>query len=297
MPDDPAPAFFCAQNSHGVNTPAGNTPLQTAEAAASAAPLLFCEADLGFEKLEATGEFTGERLLSRRPETYRAVVRMAAEGLSISATARALGVSRNTVAAVREREGFTIEQSKKELLATIRRGSQIAAERVVELVPHIQSAKDAAITLAVLVDKAALLAGEATSRIERIDTAGEDKLREMLASLPVLEAELVPATGPCAPAPGQKGPAASAALAAPNPVVDNESTVSTNTDSAAPATLSATLQRPAEFEPLETAPGSKDSRGGEGGAILAAPPTQPTHQGPQKIFDKGNPSTPPAAAP
>ena len=54
------------------------TPLQEAEAASAAAPFLFSEQEIGFEKLEAAGEFTGERLLARRPEAYRAVVSMAA---------------------------------------------------------------------------------------------------------------------------------------------------------------------------------------------------------------------------
>ena len=55
------------------------TPLQESEAASAAAPFLFSEAEIGLEKLEAAGEFTGERLLARRPDAYRAVVRMAAD--------------------------------------------------------------------------------------------------------------------------------------------------------------------------------------------------------------------------
>lgn len=189
------------------------TPLQESEAASDAAPFLFSEAEIGLEKLEAAGEFTGERLLARRPDAYRAVVRMAAEGLSISATARALGVSRNTIAAVREREGFTIEQDKKELLRDVRRAARLSVERAIELIPTINSAKDAAIVAAVMVDKGQLLSGEATSRIEKVE-AGEDKLREMLASLPVLEAEVVQ-TGLSDAAPLQKG----AGLAASLPVL------------------------------------------------------------------------------
>jgi hypothetical protein len=183
------------------------TPLQESEASSTAAPFLFSEEDLGFEKLEATGEFTGERLLDRRPEVYRAVVRMAAEGQSISATARALSVSRNTVAAVREREGISIEQEKKELLRDVRRAARMSVERAIELVPSINSAKDAAIVAAVMVDKMQLLSGEATSRIEKVEV-NQDKLAEMLASLPVLEAEVVD-TGLTGSAPQQNGGATS----------------------------------------------------------------------------------------
>lgn len=291
MPDA-APSFFCASNSDGVKTP-----LQAVEAAAAAAPFLFLESEIGFEKLEAVGEFTGERLLARKPEVYRAIVRMLAEGLSGSSIARACQVSRNTVAAVREREGISIEQQKKELLATIRRGSQVAAERVVELIPHIQSAKDAAITLAVLVDKAQLLAGEATSRVERVD-ATEDKLRDMLAALPVLEAEVL--TGPSSGAPGQKGPGALGLPGGGVLPVDVESSVFPAFQEVSvplSATLSATSGQSAAAEPVETSARAEDLRGGEGVEILAAPPHHTTHQGSQKILFKGDPSVPSPAAP
>ena len=296
--EDAPPSFFCAENSHGVNTPEGNTPLQAVEAAAAAAPFLFSEAEIGFERLEAVGEFTGERLLARRPETYRALVRMLAEGLSGSSIARACQVSRNTVAAVREREGFSIEQQKKELLTTIRRGSQVAAERVVELIPHIQNAKDAAITLAVLVDKAQLLAGEATSRVERVD-ATEDKLRDMLASLPVLEGEVVQ-TGPSSGAPGQKGPDAGALPGRSEARVDIRSTDFRSVllvSEAKGATFGGHMAEAEEGEPVETTPRAEDLGGGEGVEILAAPPHHTTHSGSQKIFTKGHPSTPSPEAP
>ena len=298
-PEDAAPSFFCAQNSHGVNTPEGNTPLQAVEAAAAAAPFLFSEEEIGFERLEAVGEFTGERLLARRPETYRALVRMLAEGLSGSSIARACQVSRNTVAAVREREGFSIEQQKKELLTTIRRGSQVAAERVVELIPHIQNAKDAAITLAVLVDKAQLLAGEATSRVERVD-ATEDKLRDMLASLPVLEAEVVPATGPSSGAPGQKGPDAGALPGRSEALVDIGSTAFEAVylvSAEAGATLGDHMTKDEAADPVEVEAGAEDLRGGAGVEILAAPPHNTTHSGSQKILSKGDPSAPAPEAP
>lgn len=297
-PEDAPPSFFCAQNSHGVNTPEGNTPLQAVEAAAAAAPFLFSEEEIGFERLEAVGEFTGERLLARRPETYRAIVRMLAEGLSGSSIARACQVSRNTVAAVREREGFSIEQQKKELLTTIRRGSQVAAERVVELIPHIQNAKDAAITLAVLVDKAQLLAGEATSRVERVD-ATEDKLRDMLASLPVLEGEVVQ-TGPSSGAPEQKGPDARALPGRSEARVDIESTdfgAVSLLSAESGATFGGHMAEAEEVEPVETTPRAEDLRGGEGVEILAAPPHNTTHSGSQKILSKGDPATPSPAAP
>ena len=285
MPDPAAdPAFFCAQNSDGVNTP-----LQTVEAAALAAPFLFSEEEIGAERLEATGEFSGERLLTRRPEVYRAICRMSAEGLSMSAMARALGVSRNTVAAVQDREQISIEHHKKELLRNVRTAARLSVERVVELVPSINNAKDAAIVAAVMVDKLQLLSGEATARVERIEV-NQDKLSEMLASLPVLEAEFVPLTGPSADAPEQKGTAALPADAAGLARSDSLSDVLpsfTDRRSAMSATLSATSPDAAGAEPVEAEAGLVDQEGGEGVENFEAPPSQPTGLGSQKIFDKG----------
>lgn len=296
------------------------TPLQESEAASSAAPFLFSEAEIGLEKLEAAGEFTGERLLARRPDAYRAVVRMAAEGLSISATARALGVSRNTIAAVREREGFTIEQDKKELLRDVRRAARLSVERAIELIPTINSAKDAAIVAAVMVDKGQLLSGEATSRIEKVE-ASEDKLREMLASLPVLEAEVVQ-TGLSEGAPLQKGAGLVAALPAlplvethahevksvdavsdyqrltevdssvdANSLISNESSLSSSCLIGSYQLDSASDQGKPDLV-VET-----PRVGGEGVAEFEGGVSDSTHSGSQKILSKGDPSAPAPEAP
>jgi hypothetical protein len=295
MPDPAAdPAFFCAQNSDGVNTPEGNTPLQAVKAAAAASPFLFNFEELSAEKLEGVGEFTGERLLARRPDAYQAIIRMSAEGLSISAQARALGVSRNTVCAVRDREGFSIEQDKKDLLRDVRRAARLSVERAIELVPSINSAKDAAIVAAVMVDKMQLLSGEATARVERVEVS-QDKLAEMLASLPVLEAEVLPLTGPSADAPEQKGTAALPGSMPAGVVSDSlsEGLASfTDRGSAMSATLSATSPHAAGAEPVEAVAGLVDQEGGEGVADFAPPPSQPTGLGSQKIFDKGVSSAP-----
>lgn len=268
------------------------TPLQEAEAASAAAPFLFSEQEIGFEKLEAAGEFTGERLLARRPEAYRAVVSMAAEGLSISATARALSVSRNTVTAVREREGISIEQEKKELLRDVRRAARLSVERAIELVPSINSAKDAAIVAAVMVDKMQLLSGEATARIEKVEVS-QDKLSEMLASLPVLEAEVVP-TGLNGNGSGQKGPDAlglpSAGSVGAEGVIDIGSTdfeAVPLLNAEAGATLRGHMDEGAAVEPVEVEAVAIDQEGGEGVGFSDAPPMTPTGLGAQKIFGKG----------
>jgi hypothetical protein len=265
------------------------TPLQEAEAAKSAAPFLFSEQEIGFEKLEAAGEFTGERLLARRPEAYRAVVSMAAEGLSISATARALSVSRNTVTAVREREGISIEQEKKELLRDVRRAARLSVERAIELVPSINSAKDAAIVAAVMVDKMQLLSGEATARIEKVEVS-QDKLSEMLASLPVLEAEVVPLTGSSGSGSGQKGLPGEGAGSGSGGVAGLVSDLQSEVLGAfvdrmqGAGTTSGTA---CAAEPVEADARQVDQEGGRGSGFSEAPPMTPTDLGEQKILCKG----------
>ena len=257
-----------------------------ADALESAAPFLFAEAEIGAEKLEATGEFSGERLLARRPEVYRAICRMSAEGLSMSAMARALGVSRNTVAAVQEREGISIEQHKKELLRNVRTAARLSVERVVELVPTINNAKDAAIVAAVMVDKLQLLSGEATSRVEKVEVS-QDKLSEMLASLPLLEAEVVEITGPHGSASGQKGLAAASLPGSGVPCADIESEVFGSFVDGMQG-LGTTSGTACAAQPLEVDAVAVDQEGGEGVGFSDTPPSHSTGLGDQKIFSKGS---------
>jgi transcriptional regulator with XRE-family HTH domain len=219
---------------------------------------------------------------------------MSAEGLSMSAMARALGVSRNTVAAVQEREGVSIEQLKKELLRNVRTAARLSVERVVELVPSINNAKDAAIVAAVMVDKLQLLSGEATSRVEKVEV-NQDKLAEMLASLPVLEAEVVPVTGPSGNGSGQKGPDVSGELDGTGSVAglvsDTESEGLYYSDIQLVATLGATCA----VEPVEVEAVAVDQEGGRGSGFLDTPPMTPTDLGEQKILCKGVSSSQEAA--
>jgi hypothetical protein len=271
-----------------------STPLQSMKAAESAAPFLFNFEELSAEKLEGVGEFTGERLLARRPDAYQAIIRMSAEGLSISAQARALGVSRNTVCAVRDREGFSIEQDKKDLLRDVRRAARLSVERAIELVPTIQNAKDAAIVAAVMVDKMQLLSGEATARVERVEVS-QDKLSEMLASLPVLEAEVLPVTGPHGSASGQKGPDGSGAGTVSGCLGDAGSDTESEVSSYAGGLRVATLDTTCAAQPVEADARRVDQEGGRGSGFLDTPPMTPTDLGEQKILCKGVSSSQEAA--
>jgi len=277
-----------------------DSPLIRFDAQETTSPFLFSEAEIGAEKLEATGEFSGERLLARRPEVYRAILSMSAEGLSVSAMARAFAVSRNTIAAVQDREGFSIEHLKKELLKNVRTAARLSVERVVELVPSITSAKDAAIVAAVMVDKLQLLSGEATARVERVEVS-QDKLSEMLASLPVLEAEVVP-TGLHGSGSEQNGPDAlglpGAGSVGAEGLIDIGSTDSGAIhllNAEAGATLRDHMAERQAVEPVEVKAVAVDQEGGRGSGFLDTPPMTPTDLGEQKILCKGVSSSQEAA--
>lgn len=204
-------------------TESGSSLIQAAAEAERAAPpfSFFSEIEEAEKRLAESGEFTGERLFRDRPGVYAAVVRMVAEGQSISSTARALGISRNTVCAVRDREGFSVEQEKKQLLRDLRRASQLGVEKVLELLPDTKSAKDAAIVTAVMVDKQQLLSGEATSRVERVEVK-PDQVKAFLDALPVVEVEEleVISTGIAPETHGQRAAAEAPALPAPDATSD-----------------------------------------------------------------------------
>ena len=244
----------------------GASLIQEAAAAQVAAPALsfFSEIEEAEKRLAESGEFTGERLFRDRPGVYAAAVRMAAEGQSISATARALGISRNTVCAVREREGVSVEQERKELLKDLRKASRLGVEKVLELMPDLKSAKDAAITAAVMLDKMQLLSGEATARVERVEVR-PDQVKAFVDSLPVIEAELVEGeivTGVPGETSGQK--ADSLALPAPSLASDSRSEVRATDDRDGQAGR-ATCRTTEAAAAVDGAPGA-GSRGGGGAA-------------------------------
>lgn len=121
---------------------------------------------------EAQGDYTAARLFSRRPDAYKAVIGLSAEGRGALRIAALLGVSVHTVLAVRSREGVAIDQERRELADRFRAGAKVAAEAALDAVadPDQRSRCNAlqlATAAAILTDKAELLSGSQPSiRIE-----------------------------------------------------------------------------------------------------------------------------------
>ena len=140
------------------------------------------------EAEESHGHFTGDRLYIRRPEIYRAVVQLLGQGVGVRQIARTLGVSTNTVSAVRLREGSSIETHKIRAAESLSSFVAAAADRLRDEVHDIAIDK-LSVPLGIAVEKLMLLTGQATSRVEHIDAAPAPvDFGQYLESLPTVQA-------------------------------------------------------------------------------------------------------------
>jgi hypothetical protein len=167
--------------------------LDQAAAEESAAPSLFLISteEQGNEEMERRGEFTAERLMESRPTIYRALVDGLGQGLGVRQLCRAYRVSHHTVAAVMARESVAVATLKERTVSVLRTFGRLAADRLLDEVDQIPI-QSLPIALGIAVEKAELLAGGATSRIEHTESGPthEDYLR--MISGKVIEAEVVP---------------------------------------------------------------------------------------------------------
>ena len=116
-------------------------------------------------------DFTAARFFSEQPQRYLEIVRLRAEGMSGKAVARMLQCSRNLVAAIDKRESgtATVEHLKREASNRYRHIARLCSESLEEMLlddDQTFEPRDLAILIGVLEDKAQLLSGGATSRVE-----------------------------------------------------------------------------------------------------------------------------------
>lgn len=155
---------------------------------------------LFFDVMEAKGEFTGERLYQQRPDTYKAVVVLLGQGVGVIRIGQLLGVSPNTVLAVRDRESIAIDIVKEHLARVAHNGAALAGEGLVDQLSKVlrdaakrdhatldvKELKDLAVIFGIFTTNGQLLAGEPTSRVEVTDfskTSPHDAFNDYLASL------------------------------------------------------------------------------------------------------------------
>jgi hypothetical protein len=162
----------------------------------AAAPSLFLVSteEEGNQEMERRGEFTAERLMESRPTIYKALVDGLGQGLGVRQLCRAYRVSHHTVAAVMARESQAVATVKERTVSVLRTFGRLAADRLLDEVDQIPI-QSLPIALGIAVEKAELLSGGATSRIEHAESGPthEDYLR--MISGKVIDAEVVPVIG------------------------------------------------------------------------------------------------------
>src|SRR6266480_7994245 len=111
-------------------------------------------------QLKPKANYTGERLLRKRPRVYRRVVELLAEpGMSINQIIKLCRVSEHTVRAVRDREAIPIAERKQRLMSIFGNVAELGAERMEELAGKA-SLRDAGTTAGIATDKLLALLGE-----------------------------------------------------------------------------------------------------------------------------------------
>jgi hypothetical protein len=123
--------------------------------------------DIFVEEEQGVGSarYTAERFFVKRPEDYKLAVTFLAAGLGLLHIARLLKVHHMTVAAVREREGSSIDIEKERIRKNLRLAVGIASERLPDIMARLADGQ-VPISIAILLDKLALLDGEPTQRVE-----------------------------------------------------------------------------------------------------------------------------------
>lgn len=111
------------------------------------------------------GNYTLERLRKYKPEVYAQVISCLAEGLSMRATARMCKVARETVAQIQEVEVEAIRPLKEMMAGKTRIAAKMCLERIIEDMDKIP-AQTLPILFGVLTEKAELLDGNATHRVD-----------------------------------------------------------------------------------------------------------------------------------
>ena len=167
---------------------------------AAAPPLFSADVLEALTSAEARGEYTGERLFSQRPDIYRATVELLGQGVGVRQIARTLRVSHNTIAAVRRREGDTVDTLKEQTVQALARFVGAASERLLEEV-HTIKLEALPVALGIATEKLLLLTGQATQRVAHVDEAPQvpafaDWLTERRADAIEIAAEVAPKEGP-----------------------------------------------------------------------------------------------------
>jgi hypothetical protein len=147
--------------------------------------------DHALTKAGFTGTFAADWFEKKKPQAYRAICFALAKGYPARDIAYILKCSIGTISAIAERECNNLPPAKEAILAKLKVGTRLAAERVMELIPELNG-HDAVIALGILTDKMLLLSGEANVIVaNQRETPTHQDFNQMINALPQADAKLV----------------------------------------------------------------------------------------------------------
>lgn len=161
------------------------------------------------DKEYSQGIYSGVQLKKSAPDRYMEVCAMLADGsISQRQISRLTGISRNLVSAI-NRQSSDIEPLKQKLAGRHRNIAELCSERIEELLrdPAAKvTLKDLIVAAGIGTEKFLLLSGEATQRVETIDSSsGADDFEAQFRALQHADVEELPAMGCAAVKEGTKG--------------------------------------------------------------------------------------------
>jgi hypothetical protein len=168
----------------------GETEIDAPEQSGAIQPSLFREIDEIRKDEKRQGRYTAEELRRERPSAYAAVVNLISRAKpgyeGMRRIAKIVGVHHLTVAAVRDREGETIDTLRDRLSKKALLGADLLVDRVLEN-PDSIPANILALAMQQLVQMGELLGNRATSRTEevkRVEIHDVDDWRRRISNLP-----------------------------------------------------------------------------------------------------------------
>lgn len=115
---------------------------------------------------DSTGVYTAERFRVRRPQDYQAVIQLLGRNKGMMAIGKLLGCHHKTVAAVRDSEPEAIDIVRSKRVSRLLTAVDLQIERLIEH-PGSVPFNVAGLMISQLIDKAELLDGRATARVEK----------------------------------------------------------------------------------------------------------------------------------
>ncbi len=144
------------------------------------------------------GVYSGKQLQASKPEMYRLICELLADGsVSQRQISKLTGHSRNLVSAI-ARTSQDIEPLKKRIADRARNLAAICLERAEEIVASGDKVtlRDLSIMMGIALDKSQLLSGEATQRVESIESSsGASDFEDQFNALQRADVEELPSMG------------------------------------------------------------------------------------------------------